>query len=94
MWLFRTWMLLILVAFGLFVSQAWCRFACPEGGLLELVKRFSLFRVYKTPACNNCDKCRRVCYMDTRPEESNCTNCGDCLNACPQRCIGIGRKQR
>ena len=76
------------------MSQAWCRFACPAGGLLEFVKRFSLFRVYKTTACTDCDKCRRACYMDTRPEETNCTNCGDCLNACPQRCIGIGRKPR
>lgn len=94
MWLFRTGVLLAVVALGIFVSQAWCRFACPSGGLLELVKQFSLFRVYKTSACNNCGKCRRVCYMDTRPEESNCTNCGDCINACPQKCIGIGHKPR
>lgn len=94
LWLFRTGVVIALVALGLFVSQAWCRFACPAGGLLELVKRFSVFRVYKTSACNNCNRCRKICYMDTRPGESNCTNCGDCLHSCPQQCIGIGRKPR
>ncbi len=92
MWLFRTWVLIALVVLGLFVVHAWCRFACPAGGLLELMNRFSIFKVRKTSACNDCDRCRRVCYMETRPEEINCTNCGDCLKVCPQRCIGIGRK--
>ncbi|MDR2502998.1 MAG: 4Fe-4S binding protein [Deltaproteobacteria bacterium] len=77
---------------GIFVSAFWCRFLCPAGGLLELVKRFSLFTVYKTGECNNCGICREKCYMRTRPEEYNCTNCGDCIHSCPKNCIGIGRK--
>ncbi len=91
MWIFRTVFLLAVVCLGLFVAQAWCRFACPGGGLLELTKRYALLRVYKDDSCTSCDLCRRACYMETRPAESNCTNCGDCIASCPHRCIHIGR---
>ena len=90
-WVARTLIVLGVFAVGLILPVAWCRFVCPTGGLLEALGRFSIFRVFKTSRCNNCDLCRRVCYVDTRPEETNCTNCGDCLPACPQKCIGIGR---
>ena len=93
MWLFRTGLVVVLLVLSLFVVQAWCRFACPAGGLLELTKHFALVRVYKTDECNNCDKCRRACYMHTRPDEIDCTSCGDCLDDCPQGCIHIGRKK-
>lgn len=93
LWLFRTSLVLFFLAAGVAISAAWCRFACPFGGALELVKRFSVFKVYKTSDCNDCDACRRSCYMRTRPEEANCTNCGDCLGACPRKCIHMGRKQ-
>lgn len=92
LWLFRTGIVLLVFALGLLVAMAWCRFICPMGGLLELLKRFSLFRFYKDANCNNCDLCRKACYMHTRPEESNCTNCGDCLSACPRHCIKFGTR--
>ena len=92
MWLFRSSFLLAIVAASLFVAMAWCRFACPGGAILELMKKVAPFKVYKTSSCNDCGHCRKVCYMETRPEERNCTNCGDCISACPQKCIGIGLK--
>lgn len=92
-WLFRSCVVIFIFLAGLFLAQAWCRFACPMGGILELLKKFSLFKVFKTNACINCDRCRKVCYMQTRPQETNCTNCGDCTQeqVCPMHCIGIGR---
>lgn len=92
LWLYRTGFVLGCLALGLILGSAWCRFACPTGGALDLLGRFSLFKVYKTPACNDCDRCRRDCHMGARPEETNCTNCGDCLDCCPQGAIGVGRK--
>lgn len=94
LWIWRTGVVLGFLALGLILASAWCRFACPTGGALELLKRVALFKVYKTSACNECDKCLRVCHMGTRPEESNCTNCGDCLGVCPQDAIGLGRKPK
>jgi len=93
LWLVRTFVVLGLVAAGFVVANLWCRFACPTGGALELVKRISLFRVFKTTACNDCNACLRACEMGTRPDETNCTNCGDCLRSCPVGAIKIGRKR-
>lgn len=93
-WLIRTGFVLGFLGIGLIVAGAWCRFACPTGGLLEAFKAFSLFKVYKTDHCNDCDKCLKACHMGTRPEESNCTNCCDCVSVCPQDAIKIGRPRR
>ena len=91
-WIVRTVFILAALALGLVLPAAWCRFACPTGGALEAVRRFSLFRVFRTGACDDCNSCKEACYMDTRPEEANCTNCGDCIHSCRQKCIGLGRK--
>lgn len=91
-WIARTVFILAVFLLGVLLPAAWCKYACPGGGLFELAKRFSIFKVFKTAKCNDCDQCRAVCYMGTRPEETNCTNCGDCVASCPQDCIGIGRK--
>jgi ferredoxin-type protein NapH len=92
LWLVRTFVVLGFLALGLVISNAWCRFACPTGGVLEWLKSFSLFKVYKTEKCNDCDKCLKICEMGTRPAEANCTNCTDCLSLCPQDAIKIGRR--
>lgn len=90
-WLTRTGFVLTAVAAGLILANAWCRFLCPTGGLLDLTKGVSLFKFYKTRDCNDCNRCLEYCDMGTRPEERNCTNCGDCFNACPQDAIRFGR---
>ncbi len=90
-WLLRTIVVVVLVAAGLAIANLWCRFACPTGGLLELLKHISLFRVFKTKACNGCNACLKVCEMGSRPNEANCTNCGDCLGSCPVDAIKVGR---
>lgn len=92
-WLTRTIAVLVLASAGVAAANLWCRYACPTGGLLELVKRWSFFRVYKTGACNDCDACLKVCEMGTRPDEANCTNCGDCLTSCPVAAIQLGHRK-
>ena len=90
LWLARTFIVLGLTAAGFLIANLWCRFACPMGGLLELIKRISIFRVFKTNACDNCDACLDACEMGARPNEMNCTNCGDCLKSCRAGAIKIG----
>lgn len=91
-WLIRSAIVIGIIAAGIFVANAWCRFFCPMGGVLEVVKHISLFRVFKTDACDNCDACLRKCEMGTRPDEVNCTNCGNCLQTCHKDAIKFGRK--
>jgi len=93
-WLLRTFFVLGFLVLGLFLVNFWCRFVCPTGGMLEVLKLFSFFKVYKNEKCNDCDKCLEVCEMGTRPAESNCTNCCDCLSVCPQNAIHVGRSRR
>jgi len=93
LWLTRTAVVLGLLVAGFLVANLWCRFACPMGGLLELIKRISIFRIFKTDACTNCDACLEVCEMGARPNEMNCTNCGDCLKSCQVDAIKIGIRQ-
>lgn len=93
LWLIRTFFVLAFLALGLIVANAWCRFACPTGSLLETLKHASLFRFYKTGKCNDCNQCLKACEMGTRPDETNCTNCGDCMSLCPTGAIMFGRKK-
>ncbi len=90
-WLVKTFIVLGLLVLGLVIANAWCRFACPTGGILDALKKISIFKVYKTDACNDCNKCLRACHMGTRPAEANCTNCCDCIDLCPQDAIKTGR---
>lgn len=92
-WLIRSYIVIAFIFGGFVLANLWCRFVCPTAGVLELIKKVSIFRFYKTPACNNCNRCLKVCEMATRPDEQNCTNCGDCLNSCPVDAIKIGRKK-
>ncbi|MCK5255464.1 MAG: 4Fe-4S binding protein, partial [Deltaproteobacteria bacterium] len=72
----------------------WCRYLCPTGGILEAFRRFSLFKYFKTKVCDDCDKCRELCDLETRPSEINCTNCGACSNICPVDAIKVGWKAK
>ncbi|MBQ7738625.1 MAG: 4Fe-4S binding protein [Desulfovibrionaceae bacterium] len=89
MWIFRTGLVLVGLACALFLAFTWCRFLCPMGGFLELVKPVALFRLARGSQCNDCDVCRHSCALNTRPNEENCTNCGDCISSCPKKCIHL-----
>ena len=93
MWDLRLLITLGGVALGLVVLMCWCRFVCPFGAALELARKFSVLRFFRTEQCNDCDRCRQVCAMRTRPDEENCTNCGDCAGSCPTDCIRFGVKR-
>jgi NAD-dependent dihydropyrimidine dehydrogenase PreA subunit len=74
-------------------ANLWCRFCLSYRGPLELVRRIALLRGFKTSAGNNCNACLQVCEMGTRPDETGCNNCGDCLGSCPVDAIKFGRKR-
>ena len=93
-WIIRTFFVLGFLAAGILIASAWCRFACPLGGVLSILGLFSLFKVYKNEKCNECNKCLKICEVGTRPGESNCNNCSDCLSVCSEDAIKIGRFRR
>jgi len=94
LWLWRTGFILGGLALALIIPHFWCRYLCPTGGLLELLNRITFVKYFKTSACNECDSCRKVCFAETRPAETNCVNCGDCSKICPVDAIRLGHKVR
>lgn len=66
MWDLRLLITLGNVALGLVVLMCWCRFVCPFGAALELARKFSVLRFFRTEQCNDCDRCRQVCAMRTK----------------------------
>ena len=90
-WLVRTGVVVAAILLGLLIPYFFCRFLCPTGGVLEVLRRFSLFGYSMNAACVDCGKCDRHCKLDTRPGESNCTNCGSCVDTCPVDAIAITR---
>jgi ferredoxin-type protein NapH len=94
LWLWRTGFIVGGLAMAIFIPHFWCRYICPTGGLLEILNRIAVVKYYKTSACNECDKCRKSCFAETRPAEVNCVNCGECASSCPVGAVKLGRKTK
>jgi len=90
LWLWRTGFILGTLVLTFLISGLWCGFLCPTGGALECLKRFGVFKFYKTDQCTQCKLCEKKCELDTQPGETNCTNCGDCQYICPVSAIKFG----
>lgn len=75
---------------SLFFERAWCRYACPLGGAISLVGKFSLLRIRRTETgCKSCALCARPCPVklpvDTATTvSSDCIGCLACVDACPR----------
>jgi polyferredoxin len=98
-WLFRfdlaaNWLSYGLVVFvlgtTLFVERGFCRYACPLGGAISVLGRFSLLRIRRSSnTCKGCALCERPCPVklpvataDTI--SSDCIGCLGCVEACPR----------
>ncbi len=74
----------------LFIAHRfWCRFFCPSGTCLSLLRPGSGMRV--APAggrCTDCGACTAACPMELDPRYDGlnqlCHNCGACIAACPE----------
>lgn len=89
LWIYKTLFFIGALALGGVIPHFWCRFLCPTGGALNLFRKISLFNFRKTAECNDCNRCQKHCQHDTRPEEENCVNCGDCVENCLPRAINF-----
>lgn len=88
-WLTRTVAILAALGLGLLIPHFWCRFLCPTGAAQDLFRKIALFRFAMTPSCTDCNHCKKVCALETRPGEASCTQCGDCKSVCPHNAIVI-----
>ena len=96
---------LALVLLSLVVKNAWCRYLCPYGGLMGLVRLAGPARISRNAdACIDCAKCAKACpaglpvdvLLTVRSPE--CTSCLSCVAVCPavgalDLTIGLARRR-
>ncbi|RJP79702.1 MAG: 4Fe-4S binding protein [Candidatus Zixiibacteriota bacterium] len=82
--------LAVIVGLGLIVPMAFCRWLCPLSATFDPLARLGLIKVARDDhACNQCGACRRACPHDlavqnhTVVRHRDCTNCLECVDACP-----------
>ena len=86
----------LMVAWGLFVRQPFCRI-CPMLALHAAFRKIGLVRLVKhsKPRCDKCGICAKACPMDIREIHTemdkkdvlfaDCTLCGRCVEFCPDK---------
>lgn len=84
----------IILVLSLFVKSWWCRYACPLGAFLGLVRKISLFKIERnSDSCIDCGLCNVVCpaNLDVKTCQkmtaADCTSCLNCVNDCPTKSL-------
>ena len=80
--------IVILLTEFFFASYFWCRYFCPTGTFLSLMKSSRGMHIgLKEGFCSECGECRKSCPMALFPMKDGhnllCHNCGDCITVCP-----------
>ena len=98
-WLFKfdlttTWfaysVVIVVLVSSLLIERAWCRYACPLGGIIALVGKLSFLRIRRTETgCKGCNVCETPCPVKlpvatVKTVSSDCIGCLACVQACPK----------
>ncbi|MBU4216948.1 4Fe-4S binding protein [Candidatus Parcubacteria bacterium] len=80
----------IVLVSALFSKSWWCRYACPMGAFLGIVKKISPFKIKReSSTCTSCGNCDKVCpaNLDIQTAEAiksaDCISCLNCVSDCP-----------
>ncbi len=84
---------LVLVVASLFVSRAWCRYACPWGFLMASLHRISRLQIRKNASCTGCGKCNDECQVEAvargEVRRAQCQFCLACVDRCPEKALEV-----
>ena len=81
------------------LSQAWCRFLCPEGAVLSLLTRVSGWKInLDSGKCISCNTCNDVCPVEAidvgQVDEGSCLYCCNCVDNCPTDALEMANRPR
>jgi polyferredoxin len=77
-----------------------CRYLCPMGAVFDPFSRLGFIRLHRDESkCSACGRCGRACphripvHQLQAVRHRDCTNCLECLDACPEAdvlrlCVG------
>ncbi len=82
----------LLVIGSLIIPMFFCRYLCPLGASLDPFSKLGLIKITRNKeTCLECGDCQAACPHDLAPHEtqslrdSDCTNCLECIEACPEK---------
>jgi polyferredoxin len=80
-----------IVVGSLFSKNWWCRYFCPLGATLAIIKKISPFKIERNAStCISCGACDRVCPANLDIEvakeikSADCISCMNCVTDCPK----------
>jgi ferredoxin-type protein NapH len=77
---------IVLLLISIVLYRPFCRFICPYGALLSLAAMKGIMKLRRSPVCNDCGICERVCPADEAgcsTTKAECYLCGRCMDHCP-----------
>lgn len=84
----------IVLVSALFSKNWWCRYFCPLGAFLGIIKKISPFKIKRDQnTCISCGLCDKVCpaNLDIQNADSvkaaDCTSCLNCVRDCPKNSL-------
>ena len=84
---------LILIAIGaFFIPMMFCRYLCPLGAVFDPFSKLGIIKVTRNDStCTACGNCDDSCLHDIPVQtlrtvrHRDCTNCLECVDACPEK---------
>lgn len=76
-------------------TRFWCRLLCPLGGLLGIISKRAIFKIYRDAnTCTDCKKCLKSCHGGCDPhsllKQSECLLCMNCIDDCGEGALHYG----
>lgn len=83
--------LIILITDIVSKKRLWCRYICPTGSSLSILRNKHTLSVKYSGRCSGCKECIKVCpaLLDPRKDgaDAQCTNCAECIIKCPEKSL-------